>query len=135
MAKFVAPNLDNATPTSLLDEMGRLSIMEGQIKKLRAVYKVAYYARTGIDVDDENFPLTGIVNVGDTFIATTTRTEPERFNQTAFAVDHADLFEKYKASKPQLTTRFNLKEGVVNPVVNDLLEQMKQELGLDQEES
>lgn len=134
MAKFVAPNLDNATPTSLLDEMGRLSIMEGQIKKLRAVYKVAYYARTGIDVDDENFPLEGIVNMGETFIATTTRSEPERFNQQDFKTDHPETFKSYLYSKPQLTTRFGLKEGVVNPVVNDLLEQMKQELGLDQEE-
>lgn len=134
MAKFIVPNLDNATPTSLLDEMGRLSIMESQVKKLRAFYKEAYYARTGINVDDENFPMEGIVNVGETFIATTTRTEPERFDQSTFSGDHPDLFETYKKSKPQLTTRFNLKEGVVNPVVNDLLEEMKKELGLDQED-
>ena len=131
MAKFVAPNLDNATPTSLLDEMGTLSLMESQVKKLRAFYKEAYYARTGIDVDAENFPMEGIVNIGDVFIATTTRTEPERIDQAKLKADYPDIAEECLKSTPQLTTRFSLKEGVVNPVVNDLLEQMKQELGLD----
>lgn len=130
--KFVAPNLDNATPTMLLDEMGNLSVMEGHIKKLRAFYKEAYYARTGIkideDVDTKEFePMTG-----ETFVATTTQTSPSRFDQKAFAADDPETFEKYKKSKPQLTTRFSLKEGVVNPIVNDLLAQLRDELGLDE---
>jgi hypothetical protein len=142
--KFVAPDLSNATPTSLLDEMGSLSLMENQIKKLRAVYKEAYYARTGIKLEDggnpelidedgnaQPFPDEGVVKMGETFIATTTATWPERFDQKAFQDDDPKTFEKYKKAKPQLTTRFSLAEGVVNPVVNELLEQMKKELDLD----
>lgn len=139
-SQFVAPNLDNATPTMILDEMGKLSIMEGQIKKLRAFYKEAYYARMGIEetIDGgymhDDAPITvlkPVVKSGETFIATTSISYPERFDQTAFAIDHADLFAAYKKSKAQLTTRFALAAGVINPVVNDLIEQMKKELDLE----
>lgn len=148
-SKFVAPDLSNATPTSLLDEMGKLSLMESQIKKLRAVYKEAYYARVGIrqekdggftyqpdwqndpEVMPEPFPQTGVVKTGETFIATTTITWPERFDQKGFAEAHPEEFAAWKKAKAQLTTRFSLAEGVTNPVVNDLLEQMKKELDLN----
>lgn len=143
-SKFIAPDLSNATPTSLLDEMGRLSLMENQIKKLRNVYKEAYFARVGIKaekgeeprlVDEEGnediFPQEGVVKTGEYFIGATSISYPERFNQTAFKEDHPDMFEKYKKATPQLTTRFSLAQGVTNPVVNDLIEQMKKELDLD----
>lgn len=139
-SKFVAPNLDNATPTMILDEMGKLSIMEGQIKKLRAFYKEAYYARMGICesldggyiYDDKPFPtLEGVVKDGETFIATTTISFPERFDQKTFAEAEPALFAEYKKSGSQLTTRFSLAAGVINPVVNDLIEQMKKELDLE----
>lgn len=149
MAKrFVAPNLDNATPTSLLDEMGKLSLMENQIKKLRAYYKEAYYARSGIRMtidgdyehselgQDQNIvyksiPETGVIKEGEMFIAITKRSEPSRFDQTAFAEYDSETFEKFKRAKPQLTTKFELRAGVINPVVNDLIEQMKKELDLE----
>lgn len=129
-SRFVAPNLANATPGSILDEMGRLSIMEGQVKKLRAFYKEAYYARTGISIDTVD-ALNGTVNEGETFVATTTKSSPERVSTTLIKEKYPEIAAECLVSAPQLTTRFSLKEGVVNPVVNDLLEQMKKELDLD----
>jgi hypothetical protein len=144
--KFVAPDLSNATPTMLADEMGKLSIMESQIKKLRGVYKEAYYARIGVkgdpaegyyyteDGEEKPFPTAGVMRQGEIFIATTGISHPEKFDQKAFAEAHPEEFAAWKRSKPQLTTRFTLNEGVTNPVVNDLLEQMKKELDLDKED-
>lgn len=129
--KFIAPNLDNATPTSILDEMGTLSLMESQIKKLRGFYKEAYYARTGIKLDDPNFPAEGITKEGEIFIATTTKTSPERVSTTLVREKYPEVANECTVSLPQLTTRFVLREGVTNPVVNDLLEQLKKELDLD----
>lgn len=142
MARFVAPNLDNATPQFLLDEMGALSVIESHVKRLRAFYKEAYYARIGIVpnvaggfmMEEGEFPREGVMKEGDTFVATTTMTEPSRFDQKAFAEVYPKIFEEFKRSKPQLTTRFQLKEGVNNPVVNDLLQQMKDELGLNDDD-
>ncbi len=131
-SKFVAPNLDNATPEFLLDEMGKLSIMESQVKRLRAFYKEAYYARTGIKLD--NFTLGGSnteVREGDTFIATTSRSDPNRVNVSLLKEKYPEIAAEVTESKGQLTTRFSLKEGVVNPIVNDLIAQMKAELDLD----
>jgi hypothetical protein len=138
-SRFIAPNLSNATPASILDEMGRLSIMENTIKKLRAYYKQAYFARTGIDPEkftynDKPFPtLEGVVQQGETFIATTTASFPSRVSTELLKENYPDVAAACLVDGKQLTTRFSLREGVVNPVVNDLLEQMKKELDLDQE--
>lgn len=142
--KFVAPDLSNATPTSILDEMGALSIMENQIKKLRAFYKEAYYARVGIkaskdgiflETEDKgtiSFPeVDGFIKEGETFTATTTRSHPERISTELLKEKYPTQAFECTIQGDQLTTRFTLREGVVNPVVNDLLEQMKKELDLD----
>lgn len=131
MAKFVAPDLSNATPGMLADEMGKLSLMESQIKKLRAVYKEAFLARTGVDVDNMANGETITFDQGELFIANTTRSDPSRINTTILKTEYPDIADKCLVQNPQLTTRFQLKEGVVNPVVSSLLDQMKQELDLD----
>jgi hypothetical protein len=129
--KFEAPNLENATPEMLIDEMGKLSVVEGYVKKLRAYYKEAYYARKEITPEKlaSGEAIAGVG--GDLFDCTTSRSDPNRFDQTAFGRDYPALVEQYKTSKPQLTTRFTLKEGVANPLVEDLLTQMKRELDLE----
>lgn len=128
--KFVPPDLSNATPSMLCDEMGKLSVVENYVKKLRAVYKEAFLARTGINVD-ELLNGQSIINEGDTFVITTTRSDPERVNVKRLQEERPEIAEEFKESKPQLTSRPSLKEGVLNPIVNDLLEQMKRELDLD----
>lgn len=140
-SRFVAPDLSNATPTMLLDEMGKLSLMESQIKKLRAFYKEAYYARTGIRFDEASqgyeyegkpFPtIAPVVNQGEIFQASTSISFPERVSTSLLKEKYPDIAAECTVESVQLTTRFTLLEGVVNPVVNDLLEQMKQELDLD----
>lgn len=128
--KFEPPNLENATPEMLIDEMGKLSVLESYVKKLRGYYKEAYYARKEI-ICDNMVNGEAIAGQGDLFICATTRSDPERFDQTSFAADHPKLFEEYKVSKGQLTTRFSLKEGAEKPLVEDLLAQMKRELDLE----
>jgi hypothetical protein len=130
--KFIAPDLSNATPTMLLDEMGKLSVMENQIKKLRAVYKEAFYARAGINKEEMEVGDPGaIINEGEIFKATTIRTMPKRFDSTALKETNPEVWEAFTKEGDQLTTRFVLKEGVENVEVNSLLEQMKRELDLD----
>jgi hypothetical protein len=131
MAKFQPPDLSNATPEMLADEMGKLSIVENYVKKLRGFYKEAYFARMGIKVEDYLNGQATTFAGGDTFIATTTRSDPNRINQDKLKTDYPDAATACLESKPQLTTRFSLKEGVVNPVVTSLLEDMKKELDLD----
>lgn len=130
MAKREAPDLSNATPEMLIDEMAKLSIMENHIKFMRGVYKTAYYARAGINVEEM---LNGETKdgKGEMFAATTTRSDPNRVDTTLLKEEYPDVAEKVTRSKPQLTTRFTLKEGVTNPKVESLLEQMKMELDLN----
>lgn len=145
--RFVAPDLSNATPTSLLDEMAALSMIENQAKKLRAFYKEAYYARVGIKeltngeyshealegdaIVERPFPDSGVTKEGENFIATTTLSRPQRISTTLLKEKHPEIAEECTVPGVQLTTRFTLREGVVNPIVNDLIAQMKKELDLD----
>lgn len=130
--RFIAPDLSNATPSMLLDEMGKLSMVENATKKLRAFYKEAYYARTGIRIEEMELGDQGArVNDGEIFRATTTRTMPMRLDQTRLKEEKPDIYNEYLKQGDQLTTRFELKEGVENPIVNDLMNQIKAELDLD----
>lgn len=128
--KLEMPNLDNATDEFILDEMGKLSMIENYAKKMRAFYKEVYYSRKGIKNDDD-FPIEGVVHTGETFIATTTQSFPNRLDQTALKESKPEIFEEFTKTGQQLTTRFTLAQGVVNPIVNDLIEQLKAELDLD----
>lgn len=130
-SKFTPPDLSNATPEMLADEMGKLSVVENYVKKLRGFYKAAYLARKGISDPAEFIPESEVSQAGEIFIATTTRSDPERVDLTVLREKYPEIAEECLRSKPQLTTRFTLKEGVNNPIVNDLLTQMKQELDLD----
>lgn len=129
--KFVAPDLSNATPGMLADEMGKLSIMESQIKKLRAVYKESFYAKTGIKVEEMLNGEAKTISDGELFDITVTRSDPKRVSTTKLRELYPSIAEECETATPQLTARPSLKEGVNNPIVNDLLEQMKKELDLD----
>lgn len=128
--KFEAPNLANATPEMLVDEMGKLSMVENYAKKMRAFYKEALYARKDIKVEEF---LNGqeVQSVGETFVATTSRSDPNRVNVKRLQAEDPETAAKYTESNAQLTTRFSLKEGVVNPIVSSLMDQIKSELDLD----
>lgn len=126
------PDLSNATPEMLTDEMGKLSVVENYVKWLRAFYKAAYYARKGVPADAAEFiPESSVTQEGDIFVATTTRSDPARVDITLLKETYPDIAIACTKNNPQLTTRFTLKEGVNNPIVNDLLLQMKQELDLE----
>lgn len=130
-SKFTPPDLSNATPEFLADEIGKLSLVENYVKKLRKVYREALYAK--LDYVPEEF-LNGEQRMqqGDTtFMLVTSRSDPQRIDVEKLKAEYPDVAEKCSVSKPQLTSRPSLKEGVVNPIVNDLLEQMKKELDLD----
>lgn len=47
MAKvaFKPPNLSNSTPAMIVDELGKIKVIEGQLKKLKEFYKEALKAR------------------------------------------------------------------------------------------
>lgn len=130
-SKFIPPDLSNATPEMLVDEMGKLSVVENHAKKLRAFYKEAYLARKSIPIADKFSANSEVSQAGDIFVATTTRSDPARVDIDDLKTNHFDTYKEVLKQKPQLTTRFTLKEGVINPIVNDLLLQMKQELDLE----
>lgn len=126
--KFEYPNLENATPEMLADEMGKYSMMESYVKKMRAYYKEAYYAKMGIDPKAE---MTGAITMsGDTFVAETSQHASSIVDQEKVKLVD-DWFAKFGKTNLVTTTRFTLKQGVDNPVVNDLVDQLKKELDLD----
>ena len=123
------PDLSNATPEFLVDEMGKLSMIENYAKKQKAFYKEALFAMMKIDPElVVNVPY---VQAGETFIATITQSYPTRLDQTAFKDAEPETFDKYVKQGQQLTTRFNLAAGVDNPIIGSLIEQIKMELDLD----
>lgn len=129
-AKFEAPDLSNATPEFLVDEMAKLSLVENYAKKMRAFYKEALYARANIVKEALDVGVT-TTTTGEKFYADTVRTCPMRMDTTALKDDKPEIYEQYLKEGDQLTTRFRLKEGVENPIVNDLINQIKAELDLD----
>lgn len=127
--KVQMPDLTNATPTMLVDEMGKLSVLESYVKKLRAYYKDAYYQKVGIESKELGKmpePL-----AGEVFTATTSQSEPQRVNVTLLKEKYPEIAAECTGGSVVTTTRFTLNEGVVNPVVNDLLQQMLKELDLE----
>lgn len=63
MPKFVLPNLENATPGFIIDELATIRAKKNLLKKLEDVYKVALDARTEDD-DWRDGPI-----IGDNFQA------------------------------------------------------------------
>lgn len=127
--KFELPDMSNATPSMLIDEMGKMSMVENYAKKARAAYKETFFAMTGINPDDVYSE--PIVHKGETFVATVTQSYPTRLDQTKVREEHPEVYEECLKTNSQLTTRFTLAEGVDNPVVGDLIEQIKRELDLE----
>lgn len=127
--KVLMPDLRNSTPSMLVDEMGKLSVLESHVKKLRAYYKDAYYQKMGIESKEISKMPEPIQ--GETFTATTTQSEPQRIDQTMLKEKYPEIAAECTKGSVVTTTRFTLNEGVVNPVVNDLLQQMMRELDLE----
>jgi hypothetical protein len=126
--KFEYPNLENATPEMLIDEMGKLSVMESYVKKMRAYYKEAYYSKMGID---PKAPLENLVTQsGELFIGETSQYPAQIVDQEKVKMID-DWFTKFGKTNTITVTRFTLNPGVVNPMVNDLIDQLKKELDLD----
>lgn len=128
--KFEVPDLSNATPTMLVDEMAKLSLIENYAKALRKFYREALYARVDYKVEDFANGEARDYS-GEKFTATTTRSDPARLDTTRLKEEEPEIAAKYTTSKGQLATRFTLNGGITNPIVSDLLEQMKKELDLD----
>ena len=133
-AKWVAPNLANATPEFIIDELGNLSAMESQIKKMRAFYKEALLSRLDVKIDDSTAVKEWGPFEGETFSMTITQTSPNRVSTTLLKELHPEIADECMTSKPQLTARAALKDGATNPVVNSLLQQLKDELGLNEDD-
>lgn len=128
--KFQAPDLSNATPMMLVDEMAKLSLIENYAKALRKFYREALYARVGYNVEDFANGEARDYS-GEKFTATTTRSDPGRVSTTLLKEKYPEIADECTVHTGQLATRFSLNGGVTNPVVSDLLEQMKKELDLD----
>lgn len=128
-SKFVLPDLSNSTPNMLCDEMAKLSVIENYAKKMRAVYKEAYYAKMGIKPEDDTQP--EVIYAAELFTATTSPSFPRRVNVTKLKDEYPEAAEACTEENFQLTTRFSLNQGVENPLVADLLEQLKKELDLE----
>jgi hypothetical protein len=129
--KFTPPDLSNATVPMLVDEMAKLAAVEAYVKKLRGIYKEAYYARADIKMDEMASQLDPVVNEGELFVASTAYSSPSRIKADLVReLLSPDDLAKVTENGEQLTTRFALKQGVENPVVNELFESLKKELDL-----
>lgn len=128
MAKFQAPDLSNATPEFLVDEMAKLSIVENYSKKLRAVYKTALYARVGVDPTQE---VKDQDHAGEKFIGHIEQYDQSRLDGKGILEKYPDIHaEFYKSSKVTKTT-FKLKSDAINPELAKLMKELYAELGLE----
>lgn len=121
-SKYTMPNLDNATPQYIIDESAKLSIIENYAKKLRAFYKEALNARKG---EDAHSTLDG-----ETFTAVFSTVSTTRLDQALLKEKYPDIFAECstESSYPRLT--FKLKDGVVNPHMDELMKELYRELDL-----
>lgn len=128
--KLAMPDLSNATDGFIVDEMGKLAVMESRVKALRKYYREALLARLKIPAEGEIVPLQ--VSGETTFVGNVSRNESTRLDQTAIKEEFdQDWIDAHSKTSEVTTVRFALKEGAVNPAVTDLLTQMMRELDLE----
>jgi hypothetical protein len=136
--KFQAPNLENATPSMLIDELAKLSIIQNYAKKLRDVYKTALFARLNFDPKK---PLKGQLELnvedlkhaekGEKFIGTIEQYGQDRFDTAAFKADHPDLYAKYCKASTITKVTYDLNAPNVFPELAKLMAEIKAELDLE----
>lgn len=132
MAKYEAPDLSNATPTHLIDESARLSIIENWAKWMRKVYKEALYARLNLDPAlPLNEQSVDSRQVGESFVGNIGQHSSNRFDLERFKADHPTLYAQYLKSSVITALRFDLREGAVKPAVASLIANLRKELELD----
>lgn len=127
-ATFRMPDLSNATPEFLVDEMGKLSLIENHAKKMRKVLREALFARIGYD---STIPNENVSIPGEMFQANIGQSHPMRFDQAAFKEDDPDTYQKYCKEGLVTTARFTLNEGQVNPEVSALVKDLLRELNME----
>jgi hypothetical protein len=133
MAKLQQPRLDNVTDGALIDELAKLSIIENYAKGMRKFYREALLGRLGVK-PFEALPnnVVGAVFVGETFSANITRTYPQRISSDLVKAEFPDDWQRFCDPNAETTTvRTDLKEGATNPVIGELMESLKKELGLE----
>jgi hypothetical protein len=126
-SKYKMPDLTNATPAGIIDELGKLSIVENYAKKLRAFYKEAFYARTGIN------PLeSGQAQVveGEIFNMNVSQYETTQLNQDKLKAEFPEAYEACLRHPTITTLRPTVKDAALNPDMDDLIKQIYAELDL-----
>lgn len=135
--KFEAPNLANATPEMLVDELAKLSLIENYAKKMRGTYKQALFGRLNFDTSKSlSTQEVKVRNEGEKFVGIIEQYGQDRFSTTAFKADHPELYAQYCQSSTITKLTFDLKEGVdkpTNPEIQKLMDELRSELGLDEE--
>lgn len=129
-AKRQMPDLSNATQEMLIDELGKMSLVENEAKALRKYYKEALCAKLGIDPSKDILP---VVVPGDTIFDMDISQYPSsRLDQAKIKETFdQDWIDKYSKNGIVTTFRPKLKDGVNKPIVNELIDRMKQELDLE----
>ena len=128
---FQAPNLANATPEMLIDESAKLSLIENYAKKLRKFYREALFARLQIDTTKE---VKAQDPNGETFIAHIEQYGQDRFDSKTFRADHPELYAKYCRSLSITKMTYEVKAPAVQPELKKLMDELRAELGLDDDE-
>lgn len=98
MAKHTVPNLENATPSFLLDEIAKMRIEMSRLKFLDGVYKQAMEARA----DESSLKDGGIIE-GASFIGTRKKMSQERISPDKVR----EYFAKHKLDLAEVTEELN----------------------------
>jgi hypothetical protein len=121
--KYELPDLSNATPTSLIDEIGKLSTMQSYIAKSLKVHKETLYTKFG-GKDKIDAPIDG-----DTFVGNIGCHEATRVNQDYVKqMLPIDKHPEYYTTTPVYTLRTSNK---TNPELDKWIASLKAELDLD----
>ena len=121
--KLIIPNLDNATPSMLIDTLGRLSIVENYAKKQRGMYKEALYARLPENKVGDH--------LGEVFVGSVSTYDDTRVDVEKLKTEYPDVYQKVLRTKPITKMTTKPQPGQLKPDGQKLVDELYAELGLE----
>lgn len=132
MAKYRVPDLSNATPASLVNEIAKLRTMQNYIKAMEKVHKEALFNLIGgkdaLLADDGKLAHTLKWDT-EFCLASFDVTSPQRLDVTSLKNTRPEIYEAFLVSRPQITMRTPLKGS--HEDVYDWVQSLVKELDLD----
>jgi hypothetical protein len=133
MAKYEITIPQQATPEFLIDELGRMSVAENYLKKKRKMYRAALLAKLDINEDEAKTRKIepSFHEGGELFDIQIDPSESSRLDITRLKEEKPDIYTEYLKDSLGIRALMKLKQGVINPKAEAILEELYMELDLE----